>query len=138
MSTHVSPFHVTLAIESGDRRVPATLTFHNASAKVAPLCKLNACEDGRVQKDMFVITCGDREVDYIGPYFRRDNELHHEFVEVPPGEAFTVRVFLAETYDFPAGPAEYSAYYEAFDPAAPLDDVWELRSAPVRFELPAE
>lgn len=135
----IPPSHIQVVLETlgSDRRVPARLTFRNASRAKAFLYKVAACPNGEIKNNLFVIEGKEGKVRYKGRYYRRAAaKMPEDFIELAPGASFVVTVHLGDVYAFPPGRASYRARYEALDPSPPGEDLLEMKSAEIVVDLP--
>ncbi len=103
------------------------LSLRNDGDRAAFLYRPNACLEGRIDNDVFVIFQGTTRVAYTGRYVKRPAPRPQDFVALAPGAVSLVEVDLAAPTV--SSPASYTCAYEAFhDNPAEADSLWEVTS----------
>lgn len=130
-----TPLVVTLKVSPAGRKVPAALTFLNQSRTAVFLYKVNACELGALENDLFRITLGDKKIEYTGTLSKLREPGPDDFIKLAPGATHETTVPLEKFYNFPAGPGLYRARFTAFNPEPSGDNLLKLTSNEVTFPL---
>lgn len=133
MSTE--PVQVHLSVEVAGEKAKAYLTYTNVSNAVVSLDKLNACLNGEVNNNVFVIVSEGKPVQYALPLKKRRGPRTQDVVRLAAGKSLHTDVYLDLAYHFPAGTHTYHISYEAFHDDPHSEILLELKSNPVTFTL---
>jgi hypothetical protein len=134
-----SPVDVVLGVEVHGREVVAMLTFLNVSAQPQLLNKINACVDGTIDNDVFVIDCGGTPVDYGRPLRKRmPPSVPEDFVEIAPNQVLRFKVRLDGAYEFPQHDCVCEAVYDAMHGSSSANGLFGTRSNAVKFAFPGK
>lgn len=118
---------IRAAVEAhGGTRI--TLVFQNPTPTDAFLYRPNACVNGCVENNVFVVHDSASPVAYVGPYAKRPAPRPEDYITMPPGSTRQEEVDLASAYAVLPG-GRYVVRYEAFhvSPADPAC-LWEVSS----------
>jgi hypothetical protein len=129
------PVKVQLSVSPAGRSVAATLTFTNISKADVFIWKLNACDGGKIENDLFEIFKEDKQIPYVGKLAKRQPPGPADFVKLTPGAKVDSKVALETAYEFPPGPGNYRAKYSALNPYPDRAGFFSLDSEEVRFTL---
>jgi hypothetical protein len=130
-----SPIAVKLDVRVDGRHVPAELEFRNTTDEKVFLYEPNACDKGKIRKNVFNVAGGKGPIEYKGPYMKLAAPTAADFIEIAPGATFSVTVQLDEAYDFPPGAGSYEVRYSAINPSPEPGVLSDLQSELVAFEL---
>lgn len=133
MSTE--PVQVHLTVDVAGEKAEAHLTYTNVSNAVVSLDKLNACLNGEVNNNVFVIVSEGKPIQYALPLKKRRGAKAQDVVRLAAGKSLHTDVYLDSAYHFPAGTHTYHISYEAFHDDPHSEALLELKSNPVTFTL---
>lgn len=108
---------VSVTISANQAAVPAgespfvTVTFTNNARHAVKLLSLYTA-DGELEEDLFVVSLEGKQVDYIGPHYKRPAPEKEDFVVLAPGKSLTRDVSLASFYDL-TQTGDYTIQYAA-------------------------
>lgn len=129
------PIDARLTITSGEASIKASLAFTNQSDKVAHLYKVNACDGGVLENDLFRIRIGEDEVEYVGALAKLAEPGPEDFLTLKPGEVHRAEVDLRRYYDFGDRRGEFRVVYSAVNPAPEGGELLDLESNEVVFRI---
>ena len=118
----------TLSARAVPGGVEAHLRFENRGASVGFLYRINACVDGRILNDVFVLTSKGVRMAYTGKLAKRRRPILEDYLELRAGQTAEATVRLDQGYRFLEGPHAYALRYEAIHQYPDNDDYFELVS----------
>jgi peptidyl-Lys metalloendopeptidase len=123
---------ISVKISVNQAAVPAgespfvTVTFTNTARNAVKLLSWYTAE-GEIEEDLFVVSLNGKQVEYIGPHYKRPAPQKEDFVVLPPGKSLTRDVSLDRFYDL-TQTGDYTIQYAADLSAQNAEKVVSLAS----------
>jgi hypothetical protein len=133
-SSHAS-ISVKLSARPDSRHVLVDLLFTNQSSSDAYLEKSNACSNGIIENNVFIVTSGRQQLDYAGVLMKRGRPRPQDYILLGPGKSFSTQVDLAPAYAFLDGVHTYQVKYSALHTFPDRDGFIDVESNVERFHF---
>ena len=108
------PVEVIIEVIVGDDYVIATLKFSNVSPDDIYIDKRNACLSGKIENDVFSITCNKSKAQYIGALSKLTPPGPDDVVKLEKGRSIMASVNLCDAYKLNKKGNDCSVTYGAY------------------------